>query len=153
MLNFPFVAVSLVSFTDTFIALKSTIKVLFLRNFLQAVRLSHRKQNWVICMLNFTQPAFNTLAALSGLKICRLSPKMSPGFVTSTLCRKLLFSAIELNQLVWWQLCLLSHKQFNANLLFQVMLQNKANKENNLKEPKVIFSLDSSMAVLPGGHY
>lgn len=64
MLHLPFPAVSLVAFTDTFIALKSTIKVLFLRNLLQAVRLSHKKLNWVICMLNFTQRAFNTLAAL-----------------------------------------------------------------------------------------
>lgn len=64
MLNLSFTAVSFVSFTDSFIALKSTIKVLFLRNLLQAVRLSHRRLIWVSCMLNFTQPAFNTLAAL-----------------------------------------------------------------------------------------
>lgn len=66
---------------------------------------------------------------------------MSPSFVTSTLCRKLLFAAIELLQLVWWQLCLLSHQQFSAFLLFWVMLQNKANEEKNLKEPKVNFYL------------
>lgn len=64
MLNLPFTAVGLVPFMDTFIALKRTIKVLFLKNLLQAVSLSHKKLNWVSCMLNFTQPAFNTLAAL-----------------------------------------------------------------------------------------
>lgn len=144
MLNLLFTAVSLVSFTDTFIALKSIIKVLFLRNLLLAVRLSHKKLIWVSCMLNFTQPAFNTLAALCWPEDLLLDSKNESRF-----CH--INSLQEVAVFSYWaaSTCVVAvvsftHKQFNAFLLLWVMLQNKANKEKNLKEPKVNFYLTAA---------
>lgn len=51
-------------------------------------------------MLNFTQPVFDTLAALSWAEDLLPDSKNESKFVTSILCRKWLFSAIELLQLM-----------------------------------------------------